>query len=138
MWNLKAGNGIDRAGLIVRWTISLIVPVGILTFAGSVSAQPPGVGVGPGITRPTTSPYLNLLQNNGFSPALNYYRLVRPETELRRYSDSLNRQVTGLRQDLTSRGLLPDGSHPLSGTGHATSFLNTGGFFPGSRTALRR
>lgn len=109
------------------------------------AAQPPGVGGGPAINRPTTSPYLNLLNRRGFggnSAALNYYRNVRPEQDLRRYSSQLGQQVTSLQQSLTSQGLLPDGSRPLSGTGHTTSFLNTGRYFPGSQrgaqTTLRR
>jgi hypothetical protein len=111
----------------------------------TAAAQPPGVGGGPAINRPTTSPYLNLLNRRGFggsSAALNYYRYVRPEQDLRRYSSQLGQQVTGLRQDLVSQGLLPDGSRPLTGTGHATSFLNTGSYFPGSQrgaqTTFRR
>ena len=136
---------VDQRRLLLRWTLSLAVPAGMLACCHTASAQPPGVGGGPAINRPTTSPYLNLLNrgNRGFGgPALNYYRFVRPEQELRRYSSQLGQQVTGLQQSLTSQGLLPDGSRPLSGTGHTTSFLNLGGYFPGSqpgaRPALRR
>lgn len=115
-----------------------------LSWAGLALAQPPGVG-GPGPTRPTTSPYLNLLQGgNRGNAALNYYRLVRPEQEWRRYDAQLNQQVTGLRRDVNNlqAGLLPDGSRPLSTSGHATSFQNLGSYFPGSqggpRTGIRR
>jgi hypothetical protein len=117
-----------------------------LCWAEAAPAQPPGVGTGPGITRPTTSPYLNLLRRRGGggSPALNYYGLVRPQQDLRNYGAQLNQQVTGLRRDVTSlqAGLLPDGSRPLSTSGHVTTFQNLGSYFPGSqggaRTGVRR
>jgi hypothetical protein len=131
---------VDQRRLILRWTLSLIVPAGILTLTESASAQPAGVGGGPAINRPTTSPYLNLLNRRnrgGGSAALNYYRFVRPEQDLRRYSSQVGQQVTGLQQSLTSQGLLPDGSRPLSGTGHSTSFLNLGGYFPGTQAGAR-
>jgi hypothetical protein len=127
------------------WRVSAVVIA--LSWAADSFAQPPGVGTGPGITRPTTSPYLNLLRNRnggGGSPALNYYGLVRPQQDLRNYSARLNQQVTGLRRDVTSlqAGLLPDGSRPLSTSGHVTSFQNLGGYFPGSQggqgTGVRR
>jgi hypothetical protein len=69
--------------------------------------------------------------------ALNYHRIVRPEQDLRRYSAGLSGQISGLRQDLTKSGLLPDGSRPLPTTGHTTSFLNLGGYYPANPSAQR-
>ena len=110
-----------------------------LAWSGTATAQQSGVGGfnGGGFRSPTTSPYLNLLRNNTFSPALNYYQLVRPEQQMRRYGQHLNNELNGLRLDLTSQGLLPDGSRPLSGTGHNTMFLNTGRYFPGQQSGGR-
>lgn len=131
----------------IRTRVKTVSTVGIafgaaivLSWAGTASAQPPGVGTGPGITRPTVSPYLNLLRGgNRRSTAFNYFTLVRPEQDLRRYGSQLNQQVTGLRRDVTSlqAGLLPDGSRPLSTSGHVTSFQNLGGYFPGSQGGAR-
>ena len=140
MTHLKSRAAIDQRRLFLRGTWPLVVLTGMLMLSSIAAAQPPGVGGGPAINRPTTSPYLNLLNrgNRGFGgPALNYYRFVRPEQELRQYSSQLGQQVTSLQQSLTSQGLLPDGSRALSGTGHATSFLNLGGYFPNSQTGAR-
>jgi hypothetical protein len=135
---------VDQRRLSRRGAWCLVAAAGLLAAAGTATAQPPGVGGGPAINRPTTSPYLNLFNrgNQGFggtalNRALNYYRGVRPEQELRRYSGQLGQQVSTLEQNLTSQGLLPDGSRPLSGTGHQTSFLNLGGYFPNSQGAGR-
>lgn len=76
-------------------------------------------------TRPTTSPYLNLLRNNGGIPAVNYYGLVRPELQMRNNLQDLQQQVTANRQAVN--GLSTD--QGLPGTGVVGSFLNTGGYF---------
>lgn len=135
---------VDQRRLSRRGAWCLVVIAVLLTASGTAMAQPPGVGGGPAINRPTTSPYLNLFNrgNQGFggpalNRALNYYRFVQPEQQLRRYSGQLGQQVTSLEQSLTSQGLLPDGSRALSGTGHTTSFLNLGGYFPNSQTGAR-
>jgi hypothetical protein len=144
MRHVMTKRAVDRRGLILRCALALAVPVGTLMLSSIAAAQPPGVGGGPAINRPTTSPYLNLFNrgNQGFggpalNRALNYYRFVQPEQQLRRYSGQLGQQVTSLEQSLTSQGLLPDGSRALSGTGHTTSFLNLGGYFPNSQTGAR-
>lgn len=83
----------------------------------------------PSIQRPTTSPYLNLFRSNnrGLNFGLNYQRLVRPEQQWRNYTSRLNSQV-GTLQGRVNSAIAPDGSIILPGTGHATSFLNTGGY----------
>ena len=83
--------------------------------------------------RPTTSPYLNLLRDNGQNTALNYYRLVRPEMEFRRANveqlrsiERLGRRVEEQAEQLEQ---LQSPTSRLGPTGHATSFLNYGGYF---------
>jgi hypothetical protein len=83
------------------------------------------------MSRPTVSPYLNLLRPNG-GPLPNYYSLVRPEIEARaginRNAQSLNNlqsQVRGLEQNQRSLG-----QNEIRTTGHSTFFMNTQNFFP--------
>jgi hypothetical protein len=86
----------------------------------------------PSIARPTTSPYLNLFNgsNRSLSLGLNYQRRVRPEQALRQNAAQTNNQVGGLQQQL-NMVVGPDGNVRLPGTGHRTSFMNTGGYFGG-------
>lgn len=119
-----------------RWS-SMVVVCLLLTMFGSrpALAQAPGNQFGaPSIRRPTTSPYLNLFRDNNNNRALNfglnYQRLVRPEQELRNYSANLNTQI-GTLSDRVDSQIAPDGSVTVPGTGHSTSFMNTGGYFSG-------
>ncbi len=89
------------------------------------SAQPqvPGGGTG---SRPTFSPYLNLL-GGGRSPGLNYLGIVRPQQQL-------NQQLNQLQQQLTvQNGTINDGSDPSQSaflpTGNVAVFNSTGGYF---------
>lgn len=121
-----------------RWWLSLAVVCLLLTILGSrpALAQAPGNQFGaPSIRRPTTSPYLNLFRDNNnnnraLNFGLNYQRLVRPEQELRNYSANLNTQI-GTLADRVDSQIAPDGSVTVPGTGHSTSFMNTGGYFSG-------
>ena len=64
----------------------IIVVAGVLlALQSTASAQTPGLYSGPrsrAFSRPTYSPYLNLLRR-GNSTTFNYYALVRPELEFR-------------------------------------------------------
>lgn len=109
---------------------SIPLVLGLALFAETaVSQGPPGPP-----SRPTTSPYLNLLRNNQRNNfALDYYRLVRPEQEWRNYTSRLNQRLSQVESSIGQRSLLPDGSvSDMRTTGHPTSFLNTGGYFPQS------
>jgi hypothetical protein len=108
--------------------------LGLMVGPRAAEAQSGNRFGAPGVQRPTTSPYLNLLQgkNRAQRLALNYQRTVRPEQEWRRYTSGLNNQV-GALQNRVDRAIRPDGSLILPGTGHTTSFMNTGQYFPGMR-----
>src|SRR5438876_12440786 len=79
----------------------------------------PGFGR-PG-TGPTTSRYLNLLR--GGNPAINYYGIIRPQTDLANSLLRLQGQQQLLGQENT---LLLNGALPT--TGHAARFFNYGGY----------
>jgi hypothetical protein len=80
--------------------------------------------------RPVTSPYLNLLDPAGRGLAFNYYRRVRPELEFRRADERLSRSVHGLERQIPGEENRPTGQTGLSPTGHAATFMNSGGYFP--------
>ena len=94
--------------------------------AGAASAQPPPgpPGPRPGPTNPpAVSPYLNL-NRTGAPAAVNYYGLVRPQIDFRN-------AYLGLQQDFNQiqSAQTTDPRTGLPATGHAASFLNTGGYF---------
>src|SRR5262245_23944289 len=74
-------------------------------------------------TQPPVSPYLNLLRP-GNSAGVNYYGLVRPQMEFRNNIQNLQQQVANNQADISNLT-----TAQLPTTGHATSFLNTGGYF---------
>lgn len=82
--------------------------------------------------RPTTSPYLNLLRRpGGGGLGFNYYQRVRPEFEFRNDYQRLNRSLQQLQGQTRQQQQLLQG---LTTTGHQTSFLNYGSYYPlGSR-----
>src|SRR2546428_11618256 len=78
---------------------------------GRAQAPPPRPSIPP---RPTVSPYLNLAR--GGNAGLNYYNLVRPQTEFR---DSLQRlQQDQMANQQNIAGI--DASLAPPATGHAT------------------
>ena len=81
--------------------------------------------------RPAVSPYLNLLGGNGRSTAFNYFRSVRPENEFRNSYQQLGRSTQGLQRQITEQQrLIQSQASGLSQSGHRTSFLNLGTYFP--------
>ncbi len=85
---------------------------------------------------PTTSPYLNLLQNNNFGGA-NYQTLVKPLIDqpaaIQRQGASLQR----LQNQVNSQQFGGGGSR--AGTGHTTFFMNRSHFYSsGSRGAQQQ
>lgn len=101
------------------------------------------------LQRPTTSPYLNLLRNNGQSMGLNYYNQVRPQIMTQnnleqqqagqqRLDEETNRLQVQQQEDrkLLLNPFTGRGGDPLTGatrqirtTGHPTAVLNTRGRF---------
>jgi hypothetical protein len=83
-------------------------------------------GVNPYNTKPTVSPYLNLLQNNQNLPQ--YQTLVRPFLEQQsindfnqRESQLMRRQINTLQGRSAGAGT---GVGPMRSTGHPTRFMN--------------
>jgi hypothetical protein len=74
---------------------------------------------------------LNLTRPGG-TPALNYYGLVRPELQFRQSIQGLQGAVSANQQMI---GDLQPGGTGLPVTGHATQFLNYGGYFLNSGAA---
>jgi hypothetical protein len=82
------------------------------------------------INNPTVSPYLNLAQP-GIDPAIAYETLVRPENQIR---DTLNNQSQAIGNLQYEVGQSPPASKratsPVRRTGHPTTFMSTGTYFP--------
>jgi hypothetical protein len=104
--------------------LALAVLTALVVGENRASAQPrPGIGAPP-VTQTPYSPYLNLLR--GGSITQNYWGLVQPELQWRGYVQGLDQQVAANSQaigSLQAQMLGPPAS------GHATRFLNTGGYF---------
>ncbi len=103
---------------MLRYAVAAVLG---LVVSGSGFAQPqPPVSA----TRPTYSPYLNLLRG-GTLPGVNYYGLVRPEMQFRQQANSLQQQLNSTNQNLQNfeNQLLQPGEQPnLPGTGHGVVF----------------
>ncbi len=120
---------------MTRLTTFIIVTAIALASCASAEAQS---RIGPPPRRPTVSPYLNLLRRpnaGGGGLGFNYYQRLLPQQRAlqadQRLTSSLSQvrsRQSALQQEIDS-GLAP--------TGHQTSFLNLGGYYPantGSRT----
>ncbi len=97
-------------------------------FIAAVSyAQFPGPGGGQfgggQFSRPTVSPYLNLL--NGGNPALNYYGLVRPQFAYDRAFQTLGANVNSLGANVNSL----EAANQAPQTGHRSSFMTHNQYF---------
>jgi hypothetical protein len=93
----------------------------------------------PSVSRPTVSPYLNLLRrdnNNRSFSALNYYTLVRPEQEFRARLDAQARGLDSLRGDVDAN--TQSIGQELRSTGHSSYFMNYGSYYPGFSSRPRR
>jgi hypothetical protein len=104
--------------------ISAAACAALVGMANTADAQYPYGGLG-GVPNngPAYSPYLNLLRP-GNTAGANYYGLVRPELEFRSAYRGLQQQFNtqmSFQDQADQRGL------PI--TGHAATFLNTGGYF---------
>jgi len=85
--------------------------------------------------RPTVSPYLNLLREDLTDEVVpNYHTLVRPQLqqiEFQQQQQQQNAMMYRQLQQLQARSAFtPQGSETMLPTGHMTTFLNLGGYYP--------
>lgn len=119
--------------IITRYHLAVVALL-LVAFADSASAQygasRPNKAFANARTgfnsRPTISPYLNLLRQG--NPALNYYGLVRPEQEFRAANEQFRNQFGEVRQKVDELEQKEAASN-LGVTGHHVRFLSdqTGG-----------
>ncbi len=107
-----------------------------LFVSSEASAQrqgynPPSVSAAANIySRPTVSPYLNLLRGGAGS----YQSLVRPLANNNQAARQNARQIQQLRRNATpTRTGRAAGSQGVSPTGHTTAFRNLSHFYPNAR-----
>jgi hypothetical protein len=123
--------------------IATILGLGVVLSAGALPASAQISGI-PGGYRPpasygsVTSPAypaaLNLLRA-GNPLYANYYGLVRPELEFRRYIGNLQTQTATNQQNISNLE-----TQGIPGTGHGTQLLNTSHYFfyRGTQTSAGR
>ena len=128
-----------------NWTIRQYVALGCLSIgfcvlsAESAFAQaraPRGQNLR---GRPTQSPYLGLLNNNGaVGSGLDYYTIVRPRQQTLRTENNLGREMRSAQSNIKSleaanksaTGTEAISTGRMMSTGHTTSFGNVGSYFP--------
>lgn len=93
---------------------------------GLLPALAMGQGRLPPRSNPAISPYLNLLRPEN-PPAINYYGLVKPQTEFRNNINQLDQRVTNEQQQLTQQD--QQGASTLPPTGHAVGFQTQSRYF---------
>jgi hypothetical protein len=119
--------------------------IALAMLASPAAAQVPGARYQP--TRPTVSPYLNLLRpDDAILP--DYYTFVRPQQQaetFRGQQSLINRQQQSLLLQQQSEIDLATGtgafrSRPaqVRSTGTASGFMNTSHYFPNVRVGKRR
>jgi hypothetical protein len=102
--------------------------------AAPCAAQPPGyapggVGLPPFASRPTVSPYLNLLRSGG-SPALNYYTLVRPQNQFYRSISQMQQDIGANAQEINSLQQTPTATGmQMRPTGFVAGFMTQSHYF---------
>lgn len=105
---------------------ALLLGAFVALAADAVRAAPPQFNRP---NRPTVSPYINLLNQGGYQdPAITYYGQIRPQQEFRA-AEAANAQALRSLDKRLSADVKKIQSN-LTPSGHATSFLNTGGYFP--------
>lgn len=111
-----------RARGYALWLMLVLGPASSLFAQGLVPAQED-------ITRPTTSPYLNLLNNRG-NPGLNYFTQVRPQQQFRAFGADLSQELQGMQGPLAGPTSLDrGGNYKLGSTGHPVGYFNYGGYY---------
>ena len=80
--------------------------------------------------RPTVSPYLNLLREQGLGLPT-YQTLVRPQLQQQRANQQQTRQIQQLQLEVAQNAASSQaGEVTLRPTGHQTAFRNFGHFYP--------
>jgi hypothetical protein len=85
---------------------------------------------------PTVSPYLNLFRedDNGFDD-FNYQTLVRPQLQQQQFNQQVQRQNYIINQQLQAMAAQsdfnPQGSQTQAPTGHSTTRMYYGHYYPG-------
>jgi len=84
--------------------------------------------------RPTLSPYLGLVNNNN-DMAYNYYEIYRPQVRSLQADRRLSADLRRLRTEVEKPPATPrpEISYPLGPTGHPTTFMSYGRYFPGAK-----
>lgn len=95
------------------------------------------------LSRPTVSPYLNLLRPTGFSGVTNYQTLVRPQIEQRELARIQQAELNRVRQQVSVQQqaletVVQQRSKRVFSTGHRTQFMNTQNYYPGFAELRRR
>jgi hypothetical protein len=111
-----------------------------LGLSSSSGTSKPFAGYTP---EPTVSPYLNLFREDleGNSD-LNYNTLVRPMLQQQQFNQQVQRQSMELARRLQSLSAQsdfnPEGSKSQYPTGHQTTFMYYGHYYPSANTRPRR
>ena len=95
------------------------------------------------LSRPTVSPYLNLLRVDGFGLTANYQTLVRPQIEQRELAVLQEQENFRLQQQLNAQqtsieSLRRQRSQRVFSTGHQSRFMDLRGYFPGFSAVQQR
>jgi hypothetical protein len=110
-----------------------VVAIGSFFAATNTSSAQYNPGYNYLQSRPTVSPYLNLLNNNSFGIP-NYQTMVRPEVEAR---DAINRQGASLQQLQQQFREASQGGRQyqpgVSRTGHGARYMNYSHYYSGIR-----
>jgi len=123
------------------FVVPLVLILGIALSAQDVLAQRRSTS-GPSLrknNRPTTSPYLDLLDQGAGRGGIGfqYFRRVRPEVELRNQNSQLQGSLDSLQKQMNQQQLQlkQSSASQLSPSGHTATFLSYGNYFsfPGRR-----
>ena len=88
------------------------------------------------LSRPTVSPYLNLVRRDGFGGVTNYQTLVRPQLEQRELARIQQAEISRVRQQLAVQqrsieSVQQQRAQRVFSTGHPTRFMNLQQYYPG-------
>ena len=88
------------------------------------------------LSRPTVSPYLNLVRRDGFGGVTNYQTLVRPQLEQREFARIQQAEISRVRQQLAVQqrsieSVQQQRAQRVFSTGHPTRFMNLQQYYPG-------
>jgi hypothetical protein len=115
-----------RCGLFAALLVTIVADGALAQSRGSspifnAPSRSFGQARSPFTTRPTISPYFNLLRRG--NPVVNYYGLVRPEQDFRAANDQFRQQFRDVDRKLESVEQR-EGATNLGITGHRVQFLS--------------